>query len=419
MRRFAGAAILIFGWMVLSASASFAAGFRLPDQDAAAMGMAGAFAGQADDPAAVWYNPAAIVRLDGTQVAAGAVAIYPVLTHENDTVNAGTTDVSKRMVHLPVQLYGTRRVSENVAFGVGVNSPFGLSTDWDARHSSTRYVSTYTKVVTTEVNPNIAYALDSRTSLAFGIAYVQMRATLEKVVNVVLPGPVLLGDHNFRLSGQGDGWGFNAAVLHRVSDSTQVGLTYRSRIKVALSGDASLTGGPAAMPATGATSITLPDLVQAGVSTRVTDRLTFNADIDYTLWSTYDRIVVTSGNPLFNAIDEKQWHDVWCLRAGGEYRLADGVKLRGGYVYDKSPVGSSRFDTTTPDADRQGLTVGAGYAAGSVTVDLAYMYLHFNKRTIDSSLADRDLNPLTPDGALNGTYRSLAHIAAVTVGYRF
>jgi hypothetical protein len=33
---------------------SYAAGLRLPDQSASAMGMAGAFVGQADDASAVW-----------------------------------------------------------------------------------------------------------------------------------------------------------------------------------------------------------------------------------------------------------------------------------------------------------------------------------------------------------------------------
>ena len=51
-----------------------AAGFRLPDQDAAAMGMAGAFVGQADNPSAVWYNPAAMTRLEGTRIERGAIA---------------------------------------------------------------------------------------------------------------------------------------------------------------------------------------------------------------------------------------------------------------------------------------------------------------------------------------------------------
>jgi long-chain fatty acid transport protein len=400
----------VFGMTVFS-STSFAAGFRLPEQDSAALGMASAFVGQADSPAAVWYNPAGMIQLDGTRISGGVIGIYPVLTHENNTVNPGTTDVSERDIHLPVHLYATHRLNDSLAFGVGVNNPFGLSTDWDPA-SSTRYVATFSKVVTTEVNPNIAYKLNDSMSVAFGVAYVQLRATLEKTVNVILPGPILLGDHNFRLSGDGDGWGLNAAALYKIAPNVNVGLSYRSRVKIDVDGDAGLTGGPAATSATGKTAITLPDLIQLGVSYEASDKLTVNADIDYTMWSTYDRIVVTSSNPLFNATDEKQWHDVWCLRVGGQYRLSDQWKLRAGYVYDKNPVGESRFETRTPDSDRQGITIGTGYAIGNTTVDLAYLYLRFNNRTIDSSLADND-------NSLNGTYKSKAHLAGITIGYKF
>jgi len=400
-------------------SISFAAGFQLPDQDSAAMGMGGAFVGQADDPAAVWYNPAGMTRLDGTRISGGVIGIYPVLTHENNTVNPGTTDVSDRDIHLPVHLYVTHKPNDSIAFGVGVNNPFGLSTDWDPNTSSTRYVATFSKVVTTEVNPNIAYKLNDSLSVAFGVAYVHLRATLEKTVNVVLPGPVLLGDHNFRLSGDGEGWGFNAAAMYKISQNANVGLSYRSRVKIDVDGDADLVGGPAATSGTGSTSITLPDLIQLGVSYKASDKLTVNADLDYTLWSTYDRIVITSNNPLFNATDEKQWEDVWCIRIGGQYLLLDQWKLRAGYVYDKSPVGEAHFETRTPDSDRQGLTIGTGYASGNMTIDLAYMYLRFNKRTINNSFADDDANPFTPDNSLNGTYKSQAQLAGITIGYKF
>src|ERR1700690_3347725 len=88
--------------IVMCSSLGFAAGFRLPEQDSAAMGMASAFVGQADNPSAVWYNPAGITQLEGTRVSGGVIGIYPELTHENTN---GTPDVSKRTLHLPCQFY--------------------------------------------------------------------------------------------------------------------------------------------------------------------------------------------------------------------------------------------------------------------------------------------------------------------------
>lgn len=401
--------------------AAYASGFRLPESSASAMGMSSAFVGQADDPTAVWYNPAGITRLDGTQVSAGTVAIYPIITHENNTVNPGTTDVSDRTTHLPIHLYATHKLDGKLALGIGITNPFGLSTDWNKNNSSTKYVATFSKIVTTEVNPNVAYRLNDNLSIGVGIAYVNLRATLEKTARVVIPGPppTDLGDHHFRLSGDGYGWGANLAVMYRISDDMTAGFSYRSRVKIDVDGTAALSEGPAAVSGSAQTSITLPDLIQLGVSYRASNSLTLNGDLEYTWWQTYDRLVITSSVPNFNTTDEKQWDNTFILRIGGQYKLSEQWKLRAGYMYDQNPVPEDRFETRIPDSDRQGVSIGAGYSSGNMTVDAAYLYLRFNKRTIDNSLADNDINPLTPDDSLNGTYKSQAHLAALTIGYKF
>lgn len=386
-------------------SLASAAGFALPEQSASAMGMASAFVGQADDASAVWYNPAGITQLDGTRISGGVIPIYPALTHENTT---GTTDVSERTIHLPIHLYATHKMSDKLSFGLGVNNPFGLATDWSDT-SNTRYVATFSKVVTTEINPNIAYKMNDNLSVAAGIAYVKLRATLE---NIQLVGPA---DESFRLSGDGDGWGANIAAKYQASSKVNLGLSYRSRVKVDVNGTADLNGPVLSASGTANTSITLPDLLQVGVSYKASDKLTLNSDLDYTWWSTYDRIVVESSVGLFNATQEKEWKDTWTLRVGGQYKLSDQLKLRAGYLYDKNPVPEHRFETRIPDSDRQGLSVGAGYSIGNITVDAAYMYLRFNDRTVDSSYA----SGTTPVPALNGDYKSQAHLAGVTVGYKF
>src|SRR5437899_12652878 len=55
-----------------SITSALALGFRDPDQDAAATGQGEAFVAQADDAAAVYYNPAGLTQLKGTTVALGA-----------------------------------------------------------------------------------------------------------------------------------------------------------------------------------------------------------------------------------------------------------------------------------------------------------------------------------------------------------
>lgn len=419
--------------LTLISSLAFAAGFALPEQSTSAMGLSSAFVAQADDPSAAWYNPAAITRLDGTQVSGGLIPIYPILTHN---ATNGYTDVSVRDIHLPFHLYMTHKYNDKISTGLSINNPFGLSTTWED-NSTVRYVATFSKIITTEVNPTVAYKISDNLSVAAGIAYVKVRATMEKKLNFGA-----LGDQNFRLSGDGDGWGANAAVLYKAASNLDLGLSYRSRVKVAVDGEATvdvpglLLLGLPFNPGTNSaqTEIVLPDLIQFGGSYKANDNLTLNADIGYTWWKTYDRLVITSntilelttdlaamgvGAPTNTSIDEKEWKNTWTLRLGAQYKLNNEWKLRIGYVNDQTPVQEERyFETRVPDANRQGYSIGSGYTMGKMTIDTAYQYIRFNTRTITNSSYDNSTNPAV-NGALNGTYKSTAHLIGVTVGYKF
>jgi len=388
-------------------STVYAAGFALPEQSASAMGMSSAFTGQADDASAVWYNPAGITQLDGTRISGGLVAIYPTFTHENVD---GTTDVGERGWHYPMDFYATHKLNDRFSFGFAINNPFGLSTNW-SKTSETKEVATLSDIKATEFNPNVAVKVNDRFSVAAGIAFVSLDASLKNMQFV--PGPNTFFDS--RLSGSGNGWGGNVAALYKISDSLSTGLSYRSRVHIKVDGTAEIAGvtsGPAS------TKLTLPDLAQLGVSYKASDKLTLNVDLGYTWWSTYDKIVISSNNATFDQKTyDKEWKDVWNVRIGGQYKLSDEWKLRAGLQYDQNPVPDAHFETRVPDSDRYGVSVGTGYTVGNLTVDLAYLYLYISTRHIADSTADD--TGMTNTNALNGTYKADVHVVAVNVGYKF
>ncbi len=404
-------ASLILVYSALAANNCIASGFRLPDQDAKALGMGGAFTAMADNPSAVWYNPAGITQLDGTRVSAGFIAIYPILTHENTD---GTTDVAERELFLQPALFGTTTLNDRVALGLGVNSPFGLSTEWSP-FSKTSNLATLSKVTTANLNPNVAYKMNNGLSLALGLDYIRLNATLDRTI---APGVLL------RLNGDGDGLGANVAVKFRATDQLDLGLSYRSRIKIRVDGDAEV--GPLGLSNSAHTEITLPDIILVGASYKASDKLTLNTDLEYTWWSTYDRLEIESatililnqlggGPPTNTDVEQREWKNSWILRVGGQYRVSDEWTLRAGLLYDKNPVPSERFETSLPDSDRQGITIGSGYTTGNITIDGAYMYLRFSTRHITNSFAGGSF----PIPALDGTYESKAHLLGLTIAYKF
>ena len=404
-------ASLITAYFALAAHDGTASGFRLPDQDAKALGMGGAFTAMADNPSAVWYNPAGITQLDGTRASAGIITIYPILTHENTD---GTTDVADRKLFLQPALFGTTTLNDRMTLGLGLNSPFGLSTEWSA-FSETSSVATLSRVTTINLNPNVAYKMNNRLSLALGLDYIRLDATLDRTI---APGVLL------SLKGNGDGLGVNGAAKFRATDDLDLGLSYRSRIKIRVDGDAEV--GPLGLSNSAHTEITLPDIILVGASYKASDKLTLNSDLEYTWWSTYDRLEIESttilvlnqlsgGPPTNTDVEQREWKNSWILRIGSQYRISDEWMLRAGLLYDKNPVPSERFETSLPDSDRQGVTIGSGYTTGNVTIDGAYMYLRFSTRHITNSLAGGN----SPDPSLNGTYKSQAHLLGLTIAYKF
>ena len=67
---------LVLFILVLSSSA-FSSGFLIYEHGTAAMALAGAFVSLANDPSAIFYNPAGIAWLPGTRVSAGGTFIFP------------------------------------------------------------------------------------------------------------------------------------------------------------------------------------------------------------------------------------------------------------------------------------------------------------------------------------------------------
>ena len=77
--------------LTITSPSIFALGFRLADQDAEATARGLAFAATADNPSAIYYNPAGITQLEGTRILTGS---YAMSFREKVTPAAGSTSSS-------------------------------------------------------------------------------------------------------------------------------------------------------------------------------------------------------------------------------------------------------------------------------------------------------------------------------------
>ncbi len=386
---------------IFAVSAANSAGFRLADQSASAAAMGNAFVSVANDASAVWYNPATIVNLEGAQVSAGSVMVYPLMKHEY----AGDSDEADKKLHIPPHFYATHKYNDNWAFGLGINVPFGLSTEW-TDDSHTKYIATLSEINVINFNPNASYKLNDNLSFATGLNYAKLEATLE---NIYPSAP--FANKNFKLTGGDWAFGYNAAVFYKHSDKFTFGANYRSKLRFEIEGKSEVSTVKVDVK----TRLTTPDMFQIGAAYQYNDEWLFSAEADYTNWTTYRNLVIEQDSPLPTITQIKNWESVWVLKLGTEYKHSDIWKFRGGFFYDMNPVKNKRFDTRMPDSDRLAFSIGAGYEKNNITIDAVYMYVKFTDRTVINSYA----GGAAAITSLDGKYSSTAHLPGITISYKY
>ncbi len=436
--------------LFLTASQGYGAGFALYEGSARGNALGGILTGTADDPSALFYNPAGITQLPGFQFMTGVTFIAPMtdVTTKNPYTGAEKTKSEESNVWIPPHLYASYQYNDSLWFGLGVYSRFGLGTefdnDWWGRYNSYNAV-----IQTLSFNPNIAFKLNDMISLAAGVEIMWMDLKLQQKIDATAPfvltgnGATLkaLGysttindpttnalDVGSKLTGDSFGYGFNVALHVKPADWVSFGVSYRSAVKQHLDGDAdfdkpaALTSGPlAAATATwfndtdAEGSITLPDMLFLGVGFKPMDRLLIELGAIWTRWSTYDELTIQYDDPILpgrsSVTKPKNWDDVWRLCIGVEYRATDWLDLRAGYIYDESPIPDSTVDYLVTTDDRQLFTFGTGIHWNGWTLDLSYMYLKNKDRSVDLRLED-------------GVYESEfengdAHLIGVSLSYKF
>lgn len=414
--------LLVVFILALSSLAS-GSGFLIYEHGTAAMALAGAFVSIANDPSAIFYNPAGIAWLPGTRVSTGGVFIFPA----GSLLLPSWPDPAFQKVYqldqtfFPPHFYLTHRFGSRVAFGIGVFAPYGLGTAWPVNYPL-KYICTETSMQTLFVNPTLAVKLNDNLSIGFGVSYVHSTLKLSLVRHIEIP-EVWTGDVPASLKkATGESVAFNAGLLFK-KDRFSAGFNWRSNFTVDYSGDFFLdkTRVPTPIqpyiPGTGVvtTSFKHPNIFDLGFSYQVSPKFLVAVAGQYLTWKVYDsyEINIVFDNAMTEQeVVEENFKNSILLRAALQYLLNDNFALRGGVIYDQTPQPVETMDPSLPDASRVAFTLGFGYTKGKFSVDVAYMYELFQDRTSPN----RDIYPL---GLGAGTYQTSAQLLGVTLGYRF
>ena len=376
-------------------SSAEAGGFANENQAASADSRASAVTASVGDASAAFYNPAAMVRLDRSQVYLGGAAITLGVSFEGEAPFPGASvaeETNFKIYPMP-NLYGVVRLGERWAVGTAVNTPYGLGSEWkDPNSYSGRFIAYSSALVPVSAGLSVAYAIDDRWSVAVGGNVLFTNLQLKRRIPGAAFGCTASDVADAAISATMEpGYGWQAALAYAPSQLWRIGAVFQSGITSTVEGNADFTQivtGDATCDAIVAanlppdqpvhTEFNYPNLYTVGVAWLPHGDWTIEGDFqfgEYSVWQSTD--LHFQATPMLDESIPQDYQDAWQLRLGAERRLSR-VALRAGYHYSTAASPSKSLSPIYADLVRHGFAVGAGYALGSsrrVRLDLAYLVL--------------------------------------------
>jgi long-chain fatty acid transport protein len=375
--------------------------------------MGTAFVAVADDPSAILHNPAGLISSKGTKLYGGGTVVIISSTYNSPT--GGSEDTEFRVFFPPHQYISSDLGMEDMVFGVGIYSPFGIGgRKWD-RGGLTRFASVRNDIATLSVNPTVAWQVLPALSVGAGIDYMKSFNTAERMIDQSFFGA---GDGQLLLDGDGSGWGYNLGAIYNFKEQLSFGLAYRSGIEIDTEGTAKLKNiAPALQPLFGGprfktdadTTLDFPEIWSIGVAYRPTGSLVLALDLEWVLWSSFDKFDLDLENevPAAEFTDSStalDWEDVLTVKVGVEYKATEKLSFRGGYAYVETPVPAHTLEPGNPDSDQHNFSIGFGYIINKWVIDAFYNAGFFEDRKVDNAI-------------LSGEYENFIHYTGFSVGY--
>lgn len=383
-----------------------AAGFALIEQNASGLG--NAYAGQAavaEDASTVFFNPAGLTRIQGRQVVVAGHLIAPSAKLNVDPAPATTLAAygnggDAGLTAFVPNAYYAMDIGQDLKFGIGVNAPFGLATQYDTPWAG-QTEAVRSDLKTYNINPSLAWKLHDKLSLGVGLNWQRIEAELTQATDATAAPTIA------EMQGDDGSWGWNAGVLWSPDGATRLGLAYRSQIRHELEG----TLAPANLPIVA--GVTLPETVSLSFFRPMTPAWDLLADITWTGWKSFDELRVRHAvNNVTLSLTDESWENVWRYSIGVNYHLDRKMTWRAGLAYDQTPVPDAAHRTPRiPDADRTWLAIGGQYRISPTSIlDFGYAHLFVK----DAPIAHTLVLP-----RLSGTYDNQVDIVSLQYTHNF
>jgi long-chain fatty acid transport protein len=442
--------LLVLGVSFMAA----ASGIAIPEQGSKASAMGNAFVATADDPTALFYNPAGMAFLEGKKFTLNLTYIRPEIKYDSPTLGSYNNRAKNFLVPA---FYFTMPINDQIFFGFSVTAPYNLATDW-ADNFPGRFASRHAKIVTMNYHPVFAFKFDDNNALSVGLDYYDSKLNLIRGVDTTAfssyvqdltgtaPYTIFPTEGTLDTRVRDQAFGFDIGYLYK-STPWSFGITYKSKASFNYKGHSSfersaflLPGNAEAFPGeeTNFKLGSAPAIIQAGLAHDM-GKLHTEFDVQWTQWSQFDTakvhfdkhtlgtIYVWAGAPVAYTqvpvvTDEElvfNWDNTLAYRLGFNYKLTSNTEIRWGIVYDEAPVPDQTLSPVLPDTNRWMVSFGTGHKVGAWTFDWYLQYIKFQTGDIthDNIYRYNDNGLYTYPMTWDGAYKGKTYLAGVQVTY--
>lgn len=428
------------------------------------------------NPYAVYYNPAALGGMKGTQITADAAVVFRSVTYDRPTsaltpsnpallsnqsyVNSNIGQASLfNVLAIPYLGAASDLGTKNLRVGYAFYVPFGGIANWNKRDAwegngyapgavdgQQRWHNISGQILAIYNTAAVAYRLPAGFSIGanFSVVYhhaatVRARTTDGSDDARVLSGSLKEGRSYLDVTAVNVAAAFG--VYYAPNDDLKLGLSYTSQPgfgETRMNGTLENQLGSERLRAE-AQNVdllqTYPDIIRFGAGYKVTPKTELRFDADFVRWSVFKNQCVvqagkdcgidangnaTNGEVVLNV--RRNWKNAIGVRAGVGHWVTDALELFGSISLTTSAVPKSTIDASTIDSTRLYGALGARYEVSkNLAIAGSYIPIYFFPVDTKGASIHDDGAPgsASRSPSADGTYKSFIHMINVNATVSF
>ncbi len=384
------------------------------------------------DASSMQFNPGALATIDAKySLAMGGCLIWTNTEYTNLTSSSLNTETDNP-VATPFYLYGSAKLTDKLAVGLAVYTPFGSSNVWGDNWAG-KYLVQDISMKSIYIQPTVSYQLNDWISVGAGLNIVYGEFELNKAFPIMNPSDgSYIADGSAELSGNTVKYGYNLGIFLQPNEKLNIGISYRSKVDIELDdneGEGKFSFPSTVPPALVAgynamgvkdgsftATLPLPASLNVGLAYQIDEKWLVSADVNFVEWSVYKKLeFVSEDAAALNSLNKREWSNSMTYRIGAQYSANEKLDLRAGFYYDETPTNDKYYAPETPGADKIGITGGFSYLLNEkFSLDASFIYSKGEKRTA----MDTNPNAAYPNG-FGGEYQNTAFIPSIGITYNF